>query len=428
MVTDSSLRAPVPGVAARDGGDAAEVGAIVRAFYDRHPYPPPVDDLDRYRTRWTDERRRRLEFHLHWPRDAYRSNRSILVGGCGTTQAAKYAVRWPEAEVVGIDVSEASLTHAHSLKTRHGLDNLQLRQLPLERAGDLGRRFDHVVCTGVLHHLPDPERALAALAAVLAPGGTMHLMVYAPYGRAGLYQLQEYCRRIGLRPTPDDIDGLVASLRALPADHPFAALLRHAPDLQHRAGLADALLHPHDRPFSVPQLLALLAQGGLRLGRWVRQAPYLPHCGAIRGILHYSRLTSLAPADQYAALELFRGTMVRHSAVAVRDDDHAGSVPIDFEGDAWLDYVPIRDPDALTVSERLPPGAAAVLINPRHTYTDLYLPLGTRELALVNEIDGVRSIRALAHGTGEVDAVRRLFERLWWYDQVVFDASGSTRA
>src|SRR5262245_36686891 len=82
------------------------------------------------------------------------------------------------------------------------------------------------------------------------------------------------------------------------------ALLRHAPDLQHRSGLADALLHPHDRSYRVPDLLALLARARLRFARFIRQAPYLPHCGAPAATPHRSRLSKLPAADQYAALEL----------------------------------------------------------------------------------------------------------------------------
>src|SRR5437588_8881869 len=76
----------------------------VSAFYERHPYPPAVDDLKGYRQVW-DDARRRADSHLFWPADPYRDDRSILVAGCGTSQAAKYAVRWPRAKVTGIDVS-----------------------------------------------------------------------------------------------------------------------------------------------------------------------------------------------------------------------------------------------------------------------------------------------------------------------------------
>jgi SAM-dependent methyltransferase len=405
-----------------DEQSPTDVAAVVRDFYDRHPYPPPLEDLARYRLRWDDPQRRRAEYHLFWPAAPYREDLSILVAGCGTSQAVKYAVRWPRARVTGIDVSESSLRHARALKRKHGLENLDLRCLPLERAGDLAGPFDYIVSTGVLHHLANPEAALAALRDVLAPAGAMHLMVYAPYGRAGVYLLQDYCRRIGLQPSEADLDGLVASLRALAQDHPFSALLRHAPDLQHRAGLADALLHPHDRPYSVPQFFELLGHTDLRFGRWIRQAPYLPHCGALAASPHQPRLARLRAEEQYAAVELFRGTMVRHSAVVYRSGSD-GPPMAEFSGDRWRHYVPIRVPDALSVKERLPPGAAAVLINPKHTYTDIYLPVGAQELALIEAIDGVRTIGEIAATIGNLGALARLFERLWWYDQVVFDAS-----
>ena len=54
-----------------------------------------------------------------------------------------------------------------------------------------------------------------------------------------------------------------------------------------------------------------------------------------------------------------------------------------FDGDGWLNYTPIRLPETITVQERLPPGAAAVLINQEHTDTDLYLPVDATELRLV---------------------------------------------
>jgi hypothetical protein len=76
------------------------------------------------------------------------------------------------------------------------------------------------------------------------------------------------------------------------------------------------------------------------------------------------------------------------------------------------------------VQERLPPGAAAVLINRNHTYTDLYLPIDAQQKPLFDAIDGKRSIREIAKESARRETARGLFQRLWWYDQVVFDASG----
>ncbi|MCX5839823.1 MAG: hypothetical protein NTW71_15160 [Deltaproteobacteria bacterium] len=91
-------------------------------------------------------------------------------------------------------------------------------------------------------------------------------------------------------------------------------------------------------------------------------------------IPHASRMAELSPAEQYAAVELFRGTMVRHSVVAYRDDSPVARQQVNFGGDAWPGYVPIKMSDTICVAERLPSGAAAVLINQTHTYRDLYMP------------------------------------------------------
>src|SRR5262245_9547714 len=125
-------------------GDAEEITASetlsdpVRDFYTRHPYPPPVENLDRARDEWRDQNRHRAEFHLFWPERPYVADQDILVAGCGTWQAAKYAVCRPDARVVGIDVSETSVEHTEKLKQKYGLTNLEIRQLPIEDAARLG--------------------------------------------------------------------------------------------------------------------------------------------------------------------------------------------------------------------------------------------------------------------------------------------------
>jgi hypothetical protein len=256
---------------------------------------------------------------------------------------------------------------------------------------------------------------------VLEPTGALNLMVYAPYGRAGVYMLQDYCRRLGVGHTAPEIRDLAASLKALPPDHPLAPLLRNSPDFADKAGLADALLHPQDRSYSVPQLLDFLGSADLAFGRWVRQAPYLPWCGGLASSPHQSRLIGLAAAAQYAAIELFRGTMVRHSVVAYRTDRPAQGAAVSFDNDSWLGYIPIRLPDTLAVRDRLPKGAVAVLINRNHTYTDLYLPIDMRQARLLDGIDGKSTIAEICRERGERGLARVFFEQLWRWDQVVFD-------
>jgi len=410
------------------------VAERVRDFYDDHPYPPPVESLERYQCRWQDPQRLRADFHLYWPGREYREDQSILIAGCGTSQAVKHALRWPGAQVTGIDCSATSIRHTERLKKQHGLKNLQARQIAIQDVSALGMSFDQIVCTGVLHHLEDPEAGLIALRTVLKPQGAMQLMVYAPYGRAGIYMLQEFCRRVGIRATRTGIRDLIRALCALPAGHPLQAILTQAPELRSEAALADAMLHPQDRAYSVPQFFDLIENAGLAFGRWLRQAPYSLHCGIISQLPQVAEIAHLPWREQCAAIELFRGTMSRHSAVIYPNDYSGGSSSINFWGDDWLQYVPMRMSDTICVQEQVPSGASAVLINRTHTYKDLFVTMSPAENKFFDAIDGQQTIGEILDGTlSATDSARRIglarsfFERLWWHDQVVFETRMQAR-
>ena len=136
--------------------------------------------------------------------------------------------------------------------------------------------------------------------------------------------------------------------------------------------------------------------------------------------------------EQYAAVELLRGNMVRHNLIVYRDDcPSSGDVPR-FDSDEWLAYVPIRLLGTINVQKRLPPGAVAVLINQGHSDPDLVLAVDASEMRLVEAINGRRTIDEIIHRISRSDPsnlqplqdrARSLFERLWWYDQVVFDTT-----
>jgi SAM-dependent methyltransferase len=404
----------------------ADRALAIRAFYESHPYPAPINSLEQRLDRYRDPHRRRAQNLLLWPLEKPRPDRSILVAGCGTSQAARHALMERDARITAIDVSETSLRHTHDLQQKHDIGNLQLHRLAIERIGELGETFDQIVCTGVLHHLSDPDAGLRALRDVLAVDGAMHIMVYAPYGRAGIAMMQDYCRLLGIGVRDEDLRDLGETVQALPIDHPIAGVVKRAKDFAQPNALADALLNPQDRAYSVPQVYDWLKRCGLRFGRWYEQAPYLPQCGAIDGAPHGARLAELPSPAQHAAIELLRGTMDRHSFVAYRDDREREAQPITFEGDdAWRSFVPVRLPWTLKIKDRAPRGVAAVLINPNHTYPDLALFIDTAQERLLTAIDGERSVAEILLGAGGAigdERGRQFFKRLWEHDLIVFDA------
>src|SRR6185369_4579743 len=158
---------------------------------------------------------------------------------------------------------------------------------------------------------------------------------------------------------------------------------------------------------------------GLGFGRWYWQAPYLPQCGSIATTPHAERLVQLPIREQYAAMELWRGAMTCHSLIAYRSDAPARFV---FHDDHWANYVPLRLPATLCVQERLPPGAAGVVLNRSHPFHDLVLKLNAKEKSIFDRIDGRRSIAELVNRDNSFDA-HSFFHKLWSYDQVAFHAA-----
>ena len=171
---------------------------------------------------------------------------------------------------------------------------------------------------------PDPDAGLAALRDVLRPDGAMHLMVYAPHGRTGIYMLQEFCRRLGIRATDDGIAiSSPRSARCRPDTRWGRCCARRRTSGSRRRSPTRCCTR-RTAPIRCRSCSSSSRTAGLTFGRWVRQAPYSPRCGVMARIPQAARLAALPLAEQYAAVELFRGTMVRHSVVVYRDDGPGG--------------------------------------------------------------------------------------------------------
>lgn len=402
----------------------ATVGADpICEFYTNHPYPPPLPHLDRAINLWQDPNVHRAEWHLLWPYKEYRADFDVLVAGCGTWQSAKFALTHPSARVTGIDVSTTSLQHTEALKQKYDLTNLEVRQLAIESATDLDQQFDMIVCTGVLHHLADPDAGLRALAPLLKPDGAMYLMLYASYGRTGVHMIQEYCRRLGVTTSPQDIQDLTTVLRALPQHHPLISMFRGEKQSLDADALVDALLNPRDRTYSVPQIYDFVERNGLKFGRWYWQAAYSPRCGAIADTPHGPRLAALPEREQYLEMELWRGLISNHDFVAYSGEGESDRLQVRFDDDRYLNYIPIRRAWTTCIEEKLPAGVAGALVNQTHVFDDLYLFIDEQQKRLYKAIDGHRSIAEILDQEQDAPGARDFFEKLWWLDQAVFDTS-----
>ena len=200
--------------------------------YDRWEYPSPVADLEAWAAKghrdWFDPF---WSHRIYWPNSEYRPDLDILIAGCGTSQAAACAFMNRGAHVVAVDVSRSALNHEQYLKDKHGLDNLELHLLPIEEVAALGRDFDLIVSSGVLHHMADPLTGLKALGDRLRRDGALAVMLYAKYGRIGVESLESVFRDLGLSQDEASVQLVKDAIGLLPADHPARLYVKSAVDL-----------------------------------------------------------------------------------------------------------------------------------------------------------------------------------------------------
>jgi ArsR family transcriptional regulator len=105
--------------------------------------------------------------------------------GCGTGQASA-AIAPFVAHVIAVDASAAMLQAAK--KRLQGIDNIELRRGELEALPIDEARLDAATLMLVLHHMPEPERALAEVARVLKPGGRAIVVDMQPHDRESYRQ------------------------------------------------------------------------------------------------------------------------------------------------------------------------------------------------------------------------------------------------
>ncbi|MHA1569189.1 MAG: class I SAM-dependent methyltransferase, partial [Alphaproteobacteria bacterium] len=238
------------------------------------------------------------------------------------------------AEITYLDMSEASRAVAEARAGARGLDAIRFVTGDLLTAPEFGP-FDYIDCCGVLHHLVDPDAGFRALAQALAPGGGIGLMVYAPYGRTGVYPLQAAFGRLLGGDAPEDRVRLARPvLEALPQTNWFPKNGLLGDHRASDAGLHDLLLHSRDRPYTVGELAGALERAGLGVVSFLEPARYDPLRYLPRHPELAARVEALEPLERAALAEQLAGNMKTHIVYAARPGEcgeaqpgRAGAVP-----------------------------------------------------------------------------------------------------
>jgi SAM-dependent methyltransferase len=317
----------MPPVYSRDMTDATD--AQLAAQYEAFPYPrrDPRDEARRLIV-GSPGHLREIDYWIFGARRPAATPMAALFAGGGTGDgtlmlAQQLTTARRAGTVLWLDRSAAALKIAQARAEARDLRNIvwqrgSLLDLPTSGLGP----FDYVDCCGVLHHLPDPAEGLRALTSVLAPDGGVGLMVYAPHGRTGVYMVQDALRM--LAPADQLPAARLDVARRVMRHLPETAWLRKNGFLDDHVnggdpGLYDLLLNPRDRAFTVPQLVALLAEAGLRAACWVEPLRYDPMFWLPDPKLR-ARAETLDPSARAALAEALTGNINAHIVYCVRSD------------------------------------------------------------------------------------------------------------
>ena len=389
--------------------------ARLAAQYEAFPYPrrDPRDEAKRLIV-GSPGHLREIDYWVFGARRPALVPLRALIAGGGTGDATIMLAQQMAREgrggsVTWLDRSAAALKVAQSRAAARGLSNIVWEQRSLlELPGSGLGPFDYIDCCGVLHHMPDPAEGLRALLSVLASGGGLGLMVYAPHGRTGVYMLQDALR-------------LLAPAEEKPAERLDVAkrVMRHLPETawlrrngfldDHEnggdAGLYDLLLNPRDRAFTVHELHALLAGEGLTITCWVEPARYDP-VPLLPDPRLRTRIEALDPIARAALAEALAGNVSAHIVYCVRASEQAERA--DFLA---ADAVPVlRELSGPELAGRIAPDGTITMVFDGLRQPIALPPLGAAILRLV---DGRRTVGDIAAALAERGTSAEAFMRGW---------------
>lgn len=260
--------------------DAASISTAVESLYDTYPFPPePLLDSEPLGYNWRHHYPSAYQFcYGRLPPDHNSdAKKRILDAGAGSGAGTEYIVHLnPKAEVVALDLSSEALKVAEErIRRSCGVDALARTNFvhkSLFDVKDVDGVFDYIVCVGVVHHTPDPGKALRLLGEKLKDGGILHVFVYAKNGRWEISLMQEALRLLRGSKNAGSNGNFKDGVRigravfdALPDGNRLKVReqQRWAQDNQRDATFADMYVHPQEIDYDIPELFKLVDESGL---------------------------------------------------------------------------------------------------------------------------------------------------------------------
>lgn len=189
----------------------------------------------------------------------------ILIAGCGTGRHSIAVARtYPNARILAIDISRASLAYARRKTREEGLSNIEYAQADILDLGTIARSFDRIEACGVLHHLADPRAGWRGLIGLLRPAGVMRVGLYSESARRSIVEAR---RIIAARGYSSSVQGIRALRRLIIGERDallWRDLLSKSEDFCSVSGCRDLFFNVMEHRFTIPAIADFLSEHALR--------------------------------------------------------------------------------------------------------------------------------------------------------------------
>lgn len=241
-----------------------ETSRQVQRQYEEHPYPCWVTGAAARAPKPLAH-----EIRSWVPDSTFRPPRAVehpelLIAGCGTGQALVDVARAVlGARVLAIDLSRASLGYAKRKAAEAGLSAIEFGQADIMELGSIGRRFDFIDCSGVLHHLRDPWAGWRALLPLLHPDGIMRIGLYSKRARRLINAVRQFAVDRGYGANADDIRRCRQELVAT-GDKVMVDSVAASSDFYATSSCRDLLFHVQEHQMTIPEIKSFLMDHDLQ--------------------------------------------------------------------------------------------------------------------------------------------------------------------
>ena len=193
----------------------------------------------------------------------------FLDAGCGMGRNTYWPLSYGAAACVSIDVDERTLARAR--QTLALFPQTEIRHLSIYDIPDTDA-FDIVFSIGVVHHLADPDAALARLKQAARPGGLVLVWLYGAENNGWVIWLFNPCRRLLFSRLPLGVVRFLSipltailwlALRPGISRKPYFRLIRGFSFRHLRAIVFDHMIPRIARYYTKSEAIALFARAGL---------------------------------------------------------------------------------------------------------------------------------------------------------------------